>query len=225
MAQLVCALRRKIVWGDSFCAAAEYANAVSGELGNHRMVAESSLERYFHLLPKPMQADPFLATEGALLACLQQEHLRRVQGASSPGRPLFTPIHEELIAQWVVAMAKINRPVDKVTLVEHARIVLEQVTGVPCTSPLNKWYRNFLGRYPGLSERVCQNIKRQRLTAQAAEADIAHYFQLLSQFKDYPAHRIYAGDETGLDGEGELDQRLHEDGHFPLRPRRVQRDA
>lgn len=41
-----------------------------------------------------------------------------------------------------------------------------------------------------------------RLTAQAEEENIAHYFRLLSHWTHLPPEQIYAADETGLDGDG-----------------------
>jgi hypothetical protein len=53
-----------------------------------------------------------------------------------------------------------------------------------------------------LTEHVCEDISKKRITAQQNDDNIANYFRLLADYKDLPPSQIFAGDETGLDGDG-----------------------
>lgn len=66
---------------------------------------------------------------------------------------------------------------------------------------LRKWYSSFRARHPHLSERVSECVERKRIEAQYDEQSIAHYYELLKPYADWHPSRIYAGDETGLDGD------------------------
>jgi hypothetical protein len=70
------------------------------------------------------------------------------------------------------------------------------------TDSMEYWYQGFLHRHPDLSLRICQNVKKVRLTAQEDEARIAHYYTLLERYRHLPPEQVYAADETGLDGDG-----------------------
>jgi hypothetical protein len=200
IAQQVLALRRVIMWGDSLRQAAEYVNAQSGTLSKDHVITRTTLSRVYNSLPAQLQS-PLHASEGALLNFLQQ-HQSDQRAILSGSLSLLTQLEEELLAQWLVEMSKINLPLDVPRVIEEARRIVELQRGTAPSSSMVKWYRGFKRRHPGLTERICQDISKQRITAQQNDANIANYFRLLFPFRDLPPSQIYAGDETGLDGDG-----------------------
>lgn len=108
VAQQVAALRRVIHWGESFRDATAYVNAQSGRLSDESIVTRSSLHRLHQSLPVHLR-DPLLATEGALLAFIQERQSEQ-RAALSSGHALLTDLEEELLVQWLGAMAEINLP-------------------------------------------------------------------------------------------------------------------
>jgi hypothetical protein len=70
-----------------------------------------------------------------------------------------------------------------------------------CIGSLRKWYSSFRTRHPHLSDRVSDCVDRKRIEAQHDGESIAHYYELLKAYADWHPSRIYAGDETGLDGD------------------------
>lgn len=200
LAQQILALRRVIVWEDSFRTACELVNEQSGTLAKEHVITTTTLHRLYHSLPDTLHS-PLHASEGALLNFLQEQ--QSAQRANlSRSQSLLTQLEEELLAQWLVEMAKINLPLDAARVIEEARRIIELHRGTAPTTSLVWWWRNFRKRHAGLTERICQDISKQRITAQQNKANIANYFRLLSAFRDLPPSQIYAGDETGLDGDG-----------------------
>jgi hypothetical protein len=200
LAQQILALRRVILCGSSYRTACEYVNAQSGALGKDHVITKTTLSRLYHSLPDALRS-PLHASEGALLNFLQEQ--QSAQRANlSRSQSLLTQLEEELFAQWLVEMGKINLPLDVPRVIEEARRIVELQRGIAPSSSMIKWYRGFKRRHPGLTERICQDISKQRITAQQNEANIANYFHLLSAFRELPRSQIYAGDETGLDGDG-----------------------
>jgi hypothetical protein len=112
-------------------------------------------------------------------------------------------LEEELLIQWITEMAKINLPMSRSRVIEEARAIVLKQRGVEVVGSMRTWYKKFKKRHPAVTERICQNISKQRISAQANAGNIAHYFTLLSQFIHLPPSQIYAGDETGLDGDGD----------------------
>lgn len=200
ISQQVCALRRVIVWEESFRAATEYANAQSGALSKENVVTQTSLRRLYHSVPPRLQS-PLHANEGELIAFIQQQQADK-RALLNSSLSLLTQLEEELIVQWLVEMGKINLPIDRIRVIAEARRVVEQQRGKAPPGRMHKWYRSFRRRHPEVTERICQDISKQRITAQQNTANIDTYFHLLSSYRDLPPSQIYAGDETGLDGDG-----------------------
>jgi hypothetical protein len=200
LSQQITALLRIILWGDSLQKAVDYANDHSGGLTKINLLNKPTLHRLHHLLPEQLRS-PLHATEATLLAFLQ-EHQAQRRANYSQTQSLLTQLEEELLVQWLVQMAKINLPIDRARLIEEARRVVKAQRGTAPASTMVKWYRGFRRRHPAVTDRICQDISKQRITAQENEANVAHYFSLLRDYRDMPPTQIYAGDETGLDGDG-----------------------
>jgi hypothetical protein len=163
-------------------------------------VSKSSLQRLYQSLPASLrEADN--TNEASVLDFIQQQQEQQRVGISQ-GLSLLTLVEEELIVQWVGAMWEINWPVTRSAIKDRARLVITVQRGSAYTKPLRKWYSSFRGRHPELCDRVAQNVSKARLLAQDREDNIAHYFSLLADYKDLPPAQIFAGDETGLDGDG-----------------------
>jgi hypothetical protein len=201
LSQRVAALRRHIVWGDSFAAAVAHVNAQSGTLAKECIISETTLRRIFHSLPPHLQL-AINADEAALMGFIQEQESSKRSGLKVAFSYL-THLEEELLAQWVTEMQKINLPVDSVRVIEEARRIVRLQRDKEITGSMEKWWRGFKKRHSGLTERICQNISKQRISAQLNTANIAHYFSLLAQYVHLPPNQIYAGDETGLDGDGD----------------------
>ncbi len=129
--------------------------------------------------------------------------------AESSGSRLFTPLEEELIAQWMCVMARVNLAVGRAEVIQRAREVLLLREGLLPVDveriqhlTLHRWYRAFVRRQPGITQRTERLVTPARLLAETKVGSTAHFFTLRSQFKDYGATQIYAGDETGLTGDG-----------------------
>jgi hypothetical protein len=205
ISQRVAALRRKIVYKDSFAVAVEHVNTQSGTLAKENILSESTLRRLFHSLPPHLQ-QPINADEGVLLAFIQQQQAEQRKELDT-AHSYMTQVEEELLVQWVTEMAKINLPMNRSRVIEEARSIIFQQRGVRLESTMRTWYKKFKRRHPALKERICQNISKQRISAQANAKNITNYFALLAQFINYPPSQIYAGDETGLDGDGDREHR------------------
>jgi hypothetical protein len=201
LSQRVAALRRHIIWGDSFAAAVAYVNAQSGALTKESIITMTTLKRIFHSLPPHLQL-AINADEAALIGFIQEQESAKRSGLKV-ALSYLTQLEEELLAQWVTEMQKINLPVDSVRVIEEARRIVRLQRGKEITGSMEKWWRGFKKRHTALTERICQNISKQRISAQLNTANIAHYFSLLAQYVDLPPNQIYAGDETGLDGDGD----------------------
>lgn len=205
--QLVCGLRRKIIWGNSIRAAVAFVNAASGKLAAERILHRSMLARFHKALPEHLRTATG-ATEPALLEWIQQfEEKKRAETAT--GHCLFTRLEEELIAQWCTVMHSINWPVGRRDVIEHARTVALRRTDLTAAdviriekSSLANWWLGFRKRQAGMSERREHHAPPARLLAERNTDNINHFFDLLEQFKDLPAAQVYAGDETGLGGDG-----------------------
>ena len=69
---------------------------------------------------------------------------------------------------------------------------------------LSKWYRCFRKRHHDLiSERDTETTTQRRVNAEYKQELIDAYFHHLAKYRTLPHHRIFAGDETGLDGDGD----------------------
>ena len=199
VAQLIAALLLHICDASvTLRGAAERINRASGKTTS--AVTKSSLHRLYQSLPASLR-DPAVVTEASLLEFIQlQQAQQRV--SISDGLSLLTQVEEELLAQWVVAMWEINYPVTRSGLKDRALLVINAQRGTSSTQSLDHWYKNFRWRHPELQERVTQNVSKCRLLAQQRDDNIAHYYSLLARYKDLPPAQIFAGDETGLDGDG-----------------------
>jgi len=114
--------------------------------------------------------------------------------ALNEGHRLLTRAQEELVAQWIDARCRINMPVGRSEVIEHARSLLQ-----PGEDRLMvNWYKGFRGRWPDLHNRSEQSTPPARLTAELCTDNVANYFQLLAQFINLPPSLKWAGDETGL---------------------------
>ena len=106
-------------------------------------------------------------------------------------------------------MGAVNFGVKKADVIERARGMLLLREGQTAAdaerisaAKLNGWYERFTRRQSGITRRKERFVIPNRLFAETQVGSIAHFFHLLSQFKDYSAAQIYAGDETGLTGDG-----------------------
>ena len=77
ISQRVAALRRVIVWEDSFAQAAAYVNAQSGPLAKERMLSKSTMRRLYRSLTPELQL-AINADETALLDFIQEQQAARL---------------------------------------------------------------------------------------------------------------------------------------------------
>ena len=192
VAQLVCGLRRMILYGDSIRTAVATANAASRDVEKYNLLTSTTLFRFHAALPDELKR-PESATEGALLAWIDEYECGRREERSAGGR-LFTRTEEELIAQWVDARAQINAAVGRSEIIEHARGLLQSGEH----GFMREWYRGFRLRFPDLRNRREQSTPHARLSAELSHDNVAHFFQLLASFTNLPPSQKWAGDETGL---------------------------
>jgi hypothetical protein len=203
-------MRRHFVHGDSIRNAIDYVNGQSGKLANSCLLTKDTLHRMIVALPAALR----LADEVAVLEWLHDFELqRRAQLSTSiaerNGQKLFSKVEEEVIAQWMCVMSSVNLAVGKSAVITRAHGVLLARPGLTATdlasieaTTLRGWYRGFTRRQPGLTQRRERFVTPSRLIAEKQAKNIAHFFELLRQFKDYTAAQVYAGDETGLTGDG-----------------------
>ena len=213
VSQLICGIQRHFVHGLSIRKATVYVNAKDHRLANDRQLSRSTLHRYCAALPESLRC----GTDGQMLEWMQEydSGRRRDLSKALSGCNLLTPMEEELLAQWIHVMATVNLGVGKAEVIERARGVLllrkgrlpENVERIQRLT-LQKWYRGFIRRAPGLTQRKERLVTPSRLLAETKVGSIAHFFALLSQFKEYTAEQVYAGDETGLSGDGTRAQKV-----------------
>ena len=108
--------------------AAVWVNAHDQKLAKHRLLSKDTLRRYCKALPAALRD----GTDGQLLEWMQayDGQRRRVLSAASSGSRLFTPLEEELIAQWVCVMARVNLGVGKADVIQRARELMLQRKGL-----------------------------------------------------------------------------------------------
>ena len=187
--------------------AVDYVHQRDKRLANARMLSFSTLQRYCVALPEALRC----GTDWQLLEWIQayDSGRRRDLSAAHCGAALLTALEEELIAQWIHVMATVNLGVGRAEVIERARgcllspegLLPEEVERIKNLKLIN-WYKGFRNRQSGLSDCKERLVTPARLLAETKVGSIEHFFTLLSQFKDYKADQIYAGDETGISGDG-----------------------
>ena len=209
-AQLIYGIRLLLVSGQSLNAAVRLTNSRSGALAKERLLTRTTLYRYSRALPPELVESP---NEVSLLAWIQEYDVeRQVSRSVKQGdtQRLFTMVKEELLAQWICVMASVNLAVGRDAIITRARELLLDRPGItPQRAEYVKqlkmrgWWERYIKRQAGLSRRREELVTPARLMAQTQVGNITSFFKLLSQFKDYTAAQIYAGDETGISGNGQ----------------------
>jgi len=155
ISQLVLALRRKIVWEESFSDACAHANACNPALSETNRVSRTTLHKLYHSLPEQLRS-PLHASEAALLNFIQQQQCIQ-RSKLKQSHQMLTQLEEELLCQWLVEMDKVNLPLSAPRIIQEARRIIEIQTGTAKTSSMKSWYRLFKQRHPELTECVCRD--------------------------------------------------------------------
>ena len=198
-------LHRKISHGDSDRMAVEWVNSHTPSNDVYTLT-RSSLQRMYKTLLASL-CHPATCSEAQLL-----EHIHTYQSAqrerSKTGSSLLTAVEESLLFDWIVRQYNMNAPASPEEVRFRARSLLQERGREQYHNSLEHWYRSFLRRHSGLSERVAENMPKSRLSAEQKHADIAHFFSLLRQWKHLSKAQIYAADETGLTEDGTRKQKV-----------------
>jgi hypothetical protein len=106
----------------SMVEAAAYVNTLDTKLAKSLKLSPSTLQRYCAALPEDLR----YGSEGQLLAWMQEydSGRRRDLSAAFSGSRLFTPLEEQLVAQWMCVMARVNVAVGRAGVIQRAREVL-----------------------------------------------------------------------------------------------------
>lgn len=95
-------------------------------------------------------------------------------------------------------------PLDTHYIILLAREIIKQQKDIDQQTDMTKWYRGFRRRHSSsLSDRTSESVTQRRMVAEHNQPAIDRYYSLLKNFQSYPPDRLYAGDETGLDGDGD----------------------
>lgn len=118
---------------------------------------------------------------------------------------IFSIDEEQLLAKWVLDMAKAGFPVTKENfLISVSRLANELKKEFPSGKPGLKWYVGFLKRHSEISIRVAQNLTRSR--SEVTTIKLQSWFQEVENYlkksgeSDVLTHpdRIFNSDESAF---------------------------